>query len=356
MRRTLKHIIIACLYYTGLLFLMKRLFRPQANLSPMVLMYHQVAGEGDTENKYLMKGLYVFQSTFEKQMAFIKKKYHPLSLSQLVDSLIENRPLPKNAVVITFDDGWRDNFLYAYPVLKKYEIPAVVFITTDFIETGEIFWFLKAAVLHQFGGLTFAQFSDIFGDYAHKPNMTPSETPPDYLAFVHNDLEEFMEYLKQFKDDQILKFLEEMTEASGSDIKELLSRRLMLSWAEINEMRDPVEAGSHGCSHRIMTALPPEVVKKELAESKKIIEEKTGRMTTLFAYPNGDCNEDIKRMVKEAGYRAAVVTTGAGDTADEPDPYAIKRINVHEGISAGIGGQFSKALFYFATGYRKNIL
>ncbi|MBN1210978.1 MAG: polysaccharide deacetylase family protein [candidate division Zixibacteria bacterium] len=356
MKRLIKHILVIVLYYCGLLNLMGKLFKPKACKIPLILMYHQVAGDRETENKYLMKGLYVFQSTFDKQMSYLKKKYKPIALSQLVELLVNNQPIPENSVIITFDDGWRDNFQHAYPILKKYDIPATIFMTTDFIETGKIFWFLKAAVLHQYGGLTFEQFSGIFGNYKKEIKRASKESSENYPRLIYNDLEEFMEFLKQFKNGQILKLLDEMAAISHSDIKEFLNWRLMLNWTEINEMKDLVEIGSHGCSHHIMTFLEPEVIKKELTESKKILEEKTGRPITLFAYPNGDYNDDIKEKVRDAGYRAAICTTGTDNTDDQHDLFAIKRLNVHEGISAGIGNGFSKALFYFAICNWKKLL
>jgi len=356
MRKLIKHTLVAVLYYSGLLYSMRLLFKPKVCKSPLILMYHQVAGDQETKNKYLMKGLYVFQSTFDKQMAYLKKKYNLMTLSQLVEHLVNNRPIPKKSVIITFDDGWRDNFQYAYPVLKKYNIPATVFITTDFIESGKIFWFLKAAILHQNSRLTFEQFSDIFGNYTHDIKRSPSGSSENYLETLYTDLEEFMVFIKRFDNGQILKLLDEMAAISGLNIKELLTERLMLNWAEINEIKDLVEIGSHGCSHHIMTTLGADALKTELTESKNILEEKTGRPITLFAYPNGDYNNDIKKMVSEAGYRAAICTTGVDTTPDEHDLFAIKRLGVHEGVSAGFGNGFSKALFYFTICNWKNIL
>ncbi len=358
MRRIIKHILIATLYYSGLLSLYLFLFKPSVRKTPLILMYHQVFKNPEKENIFIQGGLYVSQDIFDKQLAYLKKKYTIISLSQLVELLERGHSLPKKIAVITFDDGWRDNYQYAYPVLKKHNLPATIFITTDFIDSRKIFWFLEAALLHQKGRLSEDQFYTIFENLpsAHENVPEKSSFNRKNLKFLYHNTESFLEFLKQFDFSTVSSILNKMSEFSGFRLLDRLTERWMLNWDEIKAMADLVEIGSHGCSHRIMTRLSPEEIMKELTTSKKTIEEKTGQPVSLFAYPNGDYSAEIEKMVSQAGYRAAIATLQGPPSPDGYELYAIKRLGVHEGMAAGIGGRFSRALFYFAINRRKNIL
>jgi len=89
-------------------------------------MYHRFGCEKDT--------LFVTPDNFSKQMDYLKRKrYRIISLSELAEGIKNNRKFPHNTVVITIDDGYKDNFIYAYPILKKYSFPATIFIITSHI-------------------------------------------------------------------------------------------------------------------------------------------------------------------------------------------------------------------------------
>ncbi len=91
---------------------------------PPILMYHHVLPKGGNQSKLVVDLAY-----FEKQMAFLKKRnYRVLPLDQLFLLILKNKPLPEKSVAITFDDGYEDNYIYAYPVLKKFKFPATIFL------------------------------------------------------------------------------------------------------------------------------------------------------------------------------------------------------------------------------------
>lgn len=91
-----------------------------------ILMYHSIGYEKDS--------FYVNPENFTKQMEYIKKNgYEVMTLDELVKAIRDKKPFKKNKVVITFDDGYRDNFQYAYPVLKRLGFSATIFLVTDFI-------------------------------------------------------------------------------------------------------------------------------------------------------------------------------------------------------------------------------
>lgn len=91
-----------------------------------VLMYHKI------DNNYMNSKLSVSPESFEKQMKFLRKwNYNIVSLNELVILLSSNDPLPCKTIAVTFDDGYKDNYTAAFPVLKKYSLPAAIFVVIN---------------------------------------------------------------------------------------------------------------------------------------------------------------------------------------------------------------------------------
>ena len=112
----------------------RKLTRSQA----AVLMYHRVCPR---ENSWSFPG--VSPNDFEKHMEYFKNNFNILPLDTLAQYLKDGKSVPQKSISITFDDGYRDNLVYAYPILKKYSIPATVFLTTGFIGTDRLLWWDK---------------------------------------------------------------------------------------------------------------------------------------------------------------------------------------------------------------------
>ena len=99
---------------------------PKGALDVRVLCYHSVNPESNNECDPIAPSL------FEKHIRHIVGKYHPVCVQDVIDHINHNTPLPKKAVLITFDDGYQDNLTYAYPILRKYNCPAIIFLATHF--------------------------------------------------------------------------------------------------------------------------------------------------------------------------------------------------------------------------------
>src|SRR3989338_10191242 len=78
---------------------------------------------------------------FEEMIRHLKKEYNIISLEKAIDLLKSKDDIPENTVVITFDDGYRDNYINAFPILKKYQVPATIFITAGVINNGDTLWY-----------------------------------------------------------------------------------------------------------------------------------------------------------------------------------------------------------------------
>ncbi len=103
-------------------------------------MYHRVILPKALPYR-LEPGMYVTPESFFTQMKFLEEYTHVIPLEELLEKLESGQPLKPRTVVITFDDGWRDNFTNAYPVLKALKLPATIFLPTSYIEEDKLFWF-----------------------------------------------------------------------------------------------------------------------------------------------------------------------------------------------------------------------
>ncbi len=287
-----------------------------------ILMYHRVLPR--TASKAgIQPGMYVNCDTFEKHIEFLNERFTIVSLESVLTQ--EHQPSSKPLCAITFDDGWFDFYKYAFPILKRNNAPATVFLPTAFIGTDKFFWTDHLAVLMD------GQNRDIpAGRNLHPLTRELIEIPGSQEL----RLETAISHLK--------KHTVETVEAVISDLEVLFGResnplgRSFLKWEEVHELYRSglVNYGSHTVNHRIMTAIGMEEARFELESSKnKLLAERLVAPGFIpFCYPNGNYDTSIRRLVAEAGYHAAVTTVN-GWNDEGRDKFSLKRISVHEDVS-----------------------
>jgi peptidoglycan/xylan/chitin deacetylase (PgdA/CDA1 family) len=340
MRRYLKYLVAVFFHYTGLNALCLRLLRETRPL--MILMYHRVLDEGDPDLQFTQPGLYVTPRVFEEQVDYISRKFEIISLAGVSEMLAGGEPLPKNCAVVTFDDGWRDNYENAYPILKKHNISATIFLTTDYIGTGKRLWFYLAGSVLKRANLPAQKTLTIIRRAREKNAVTDSDSRG------RPDPDDPIEAMKALDYDAMLSVIREIAAAAAlPEIDLNAGDNKMLNWEQVTEMnKGGIEFGSHGISHRILTGLGRDEISEELRSSREIIERRLGHTIDAFSYPNGNYNPEIAGMVRAAGYHCAVTTSGYADVSDI-NIYGLNRIGVHQDISVGPNGRFSKAMFAF---------
>jgi peptidoglycan/xylan/chitin deacetylase (PgdA/CDA1 family) len=297
-------------------------------------MYHRVLKDNDKAILSMQPGMYVTESVFKKQMIFLARYYQLISLKELLE-LWGNGGYSKDEryCIVTFDDGWLDNYLNAYPVLKKHGIPATIFVTTSFIGTNRWYWpeklsFLLLNKYQDMLGLS-NSVDDIRDDIVSSIFTSVNEScdcaKSEQIDFV-------IEALKKYSDQSIEHAIEKIYELLNISVPE---ERAVLNWDEINEMsNNGISFGSHTCNHKILTTIPLNEVREELKNSKRLLETKNINFIPVFCYPNGNRNQEIEKIVRESGYEAAV-TTRFGFENEKPDDYfGIKRIGIHNDISS----------------------
>ena len=133
----IKNTIAYLLYYSGILFIIKKY---KLNNKSIVLTYHRILPYLDRNKSFSHSAIIVDTQVFEKQIKFLTKNFNIISCNDFSNKLIHNNNFRSSSCLITFDDGWQDNYRNAYPILKKYNVPALIFPATDYINSNKLFW------------------------------------------------------------------------------------------------------------------------------------------------------------------------------------------------------------------------
>lgn len=277
-----------------------------------ILTYHRVNDEYDA----FFPAVPV--RVFAEQMDYLAHQCHVLSLEEAVARLLR-RDVPENAVVITFDDGYRDNYLNAFPVLQQLSLPATIFLATDAIDGNAPLWHDRV----------FAAFRKT--RQRELRNYFPGSGGTSYaLSSVGDKLavqRRVLAFLRTLDVTDRDAWIERLMDRLGVEEPEP-DPRLMLAWSEIKEMASHgIAFGSHTMSHPILSRLAPERLRAEILGSKKAIESQLGVEVSAFAYPNGtqdDFTPTAKEMVRECGYQCGV-TTIFGTNGEGQDVYELRR-------------------------------
>ena len=296
----------------------------------VILTYHRVLSEKELNDQFVQPGMYVREDIFEMQMEFLRAHFEILPLADLLERW-RRRSLDqqKRYCVITFDDGWLDNYLYAYPVLRRHHLPATIFLPTDFIGTEAWFWPERVGYLMKrcMKSGQMAQWTSLWDRYLGMKAINESEEESERI-------DSFIERCKEFPEGEIQGMIEEASRKLGLGFP---PERLVMNWEEVEEMSAAgVSFGSHSATHTILTKLSREEMRNELEGSFKALQRGKVAVAPVFCYPNGSFNHAISEQVKEAGYQAAVTTRFGFESGSPEDLFELKRIGVHHGISATV--------------------
>lgn len=300
--------------------------------SSVVLMYHHVM-PAEKAKRRVQAGMYVKPETFENHLLFLQRYFRIVSLSELYSNSkasLHQVDHSKPLCILTFDDGWRDFYEHAFPILKNYWVPATVFLPTDFIGTEHCFWTDRLA------HLLFQEEDKIASVTRDKVSLHPLVKRLELLKGSRElQLERAIEILKAYRDDEIEKVLLDL--AVKWNIKSDLPNRSFVTWEEVREMAQSglISYGSHTASHKILTTLSDKEVQDELVRSRRklIAENVVDPLFIPFSYPNGGYNEKVVRMVRDSGYNLSV-TTQNGWNFSRSDPYLLRRVSIHEDMTS----------------------
>lgn len=251
---------------------------------------------------------------------FKKRNYEFISLDVISDWLVENKETDKRFVIFTFDDGYRDNLEYAWPVLRKHGVPFTIYITNSFPEKHALLWWyiLEDLILN----VTCIDYSFITGRV--KQSCSGIRAKEKAFNAVRN-------HILRMNDENLSVDLERFFSDYGFDVN-YLSNELTLSWDNISELaKDPlVSIGSHTLNHYNLMNLTDEKAWSEITESKRIIESQISRRVLHFCYPLGKYGKREQEMVRRSGFRTATTIKTANIFTDHSEHlFSLPRIQVN---------------------------
>lgn len=276
-----------------------------------ILYYHRVLPAPQPFSLAMVR-----TADFERQIQLLTGLFRIITIPQLLAE-IENEALQPNTICITFDDGYADNFVYAYPILKKYGVPATIFLTTGVIGNNRLLW--HDEVLY---AVQNTAAKNIEWPLAGRATW-PLNSVPARLAFANACLEA----LKQKKTAERNQAIKRLFECCAVALNKTRPNE-MLSWEQIKEMhKHGLEFGAHTVTHPILSLLDDEEMQREILQSKQTIEAQLQTKIEIFAYPNGqprDFDERAKQVLKKCGMRCGL-TTISGMNNNHIDPFAWRR-------------------------------
>jgi len=311
--RDRKAMILSALDRVGIFDLLMRLSKRRV----AILVYHRFSEKSEP---FKLKA-----SVFEKQIQFLKRRWNIISLRDYWQHLNgDGGGLPDNAAIITLDDGYRDNYTVAFPILRKHGVPATIFVTTDFVERRAWLWSnLLEYILKKSSRKTFDLEME---DRSHLFHAGSFEEWHRTQLSIYDHCRRMGEERKNALLGQLAEKLEvEVPDATTSEFEPL-------TWDEMKEMQQSgIEFGSHTCSHGILSRLSAEELKHEVTDSKAKLEQELGMPVTSFCYPNGrweDIGDTAVAAVEKAGYKCAVTVIGGVNRSRNQDRFLLKRLCV----------------------------
>ena len=285
-----------------------------------VLNYHRIDDPSHEDFDTFLPNISATPSDFALQMDYVAQHYNVISGAELVAFVKGKRKLPARAAIITFDDGYLDNYTKAFPILKARNLPAIIFLTTDFIGTGKPFyWDLIAYCFHH----TTLEKVDLpyLGSQVWVDESTRAEIMYSWIGL-----------LKELSESEKRKIVDQLPELMKVSVPEDAFGNIMMSWSNARELSENgIEMAGHTVSHPILTRLPPEEASWELINCKRQIEDQINKRVISFAYPNGrsaDFNSELIRRVQQAGFEVAfTLLPGQMRYGDIPkNRFAIRRV------------------------------
>jgi peptidoglycan/xylan/chitin deacetylase (PgdA/CDA1 family) len=285
-----------------------------------ILRYHAICGaEG---YGYADPYICITPENFEQHVRYLTQAYAVLRLDEAVRKLAADEPLARNAVVITFDDGYRDN-LAAARTLAKYGASATFYITAGCLHGGEPFW--PSEVRHLVAAL-----------------------PPQRLTVTAGPATVDLDLTSDAGKKAAVKQLTKAFKSNLIPVREELRARLrriagagpmpqiMLTWDEVREMHAlGMTIGSHTMTHPNLPSAGLAAAREELVNARARLEGEIDAPVTMFSYPNGGADRyvtpELQRLAHDIGYEAAATSRNAF-AGRHSDLYALERIEVEESL------------------------
>lgn len=280
-----------------------------------VLAYHRVgdpAGRRDLDPSMVS----ATAGEFERQVRHLARRYSVVGLDRVVDALLEDRPLPSRPVLITFDDAYRDFRDVAWPILRRYDLPATLFVPTAYASRPERrFWWDRL-----YAAVSGAPPGEAREALDRLPPGGAAGTVEEAYGRARRELKELPHAAAMAAVDRLCRELGETREEEEA----------VLGWDGLQALaeEDGLTIGSHTREHPLLTRVSHEEARREIAGSRREIAARIGREPVAFAYPGGYHDRRVTELVRGAGYRLAFTMVDGHNRIPGADRFRLRRTGI----------------------------
>jgi peptidoglycan/xylan/chitin deacetylase (PgdA/CDA1 family) len=338
-RRVGKGAAALALHYSGarqLLSAVQR--RAVGGRRVLILSYHRVVADFADEAKRSLYTLNVEQKTFRRHLEVLQESHDVVPLDDALAVLQGTRQAARDVAVVTFDDGYRDVYTHAFPVLRDLRIPGVVYVPSSFIGSGgrlghdRLFAALRR--MKDRGIVPMAVGVGNPGERWLIDAFDGSARPEVALERL----------IARYPTPGLLRLADALEDRLGLAAARPPEGELAMSWEMLREMdAHGVITGAHTAEHTVLTNQRLDEARREIAQCKAAIEKGLKKPVNHFAYCNGYYSAGVAQALKAEGFVSAVTTEDMPNTPGV-DPFALKRKVLWEASSAGMLGFYSKPL------------
>jgi peptidoglycan/xylan/chitin deacetylase (PgdA/CDA1 family) len=274
-----------------------------------VLTYHRV--EWGTATPSPSPAITISPDAFSEQMRFIRRRYHPVSVEQVIHAVRTRTGLPRRSVLVTFDDGYEDFRSQAWPVLKELGLPVVLFVPTAYPSNpGNGFWWdrLHHAVMH-------TSRRDGLETSLGRLSLSTTRGREDASARLRA-------HVKGMQHSDALDWVA----AICRDLGVPPAPPALLTWDQLRELKkEGVAVGSHTRTHPLLTRVPPEEGRAEVAGALRDLARELGTALPILAYPAGAFDDRVVQILEEEGYVLAFTTARGVNDLARAHPLKLRR-------------------------------
>jgi peptidoglycan/xylan/chitin deacetylase (PgdA/CDA1 family) len=305
-----------------------------------VLGYHRVVADFEREASYSFPSMLISRAMLECHLDWIARRFQVVSLDELRVRLEGRSRTALPIAAITFDDGYRDVYEHAFPLLMRKGLPATVFVATNYVGTDGVLPHDKLYLLLERASHRWSSFSQQMSRVLRGLDLPlPVSTLVAAASSAQTALRTLLTSLAEIDVQRIITALEIDCGLAGGVPQGFRS----MTWDMLADMRSAgMGVGSHTMSHSLLTNESAAKVIEETAGSQQVLTAKLGAPATCFAYPDGRFDATAVRAVAAAGYRTAVTTC---DHREPGHPWlTVPRLLLWERSSVDARGRFSPAI------------
>ena len=266
---------------------------------------------------------------FRRQMALLKRRLQPISFAEALDCLQHGRPLPKGAVLVTFDDGYDDNYRVAFPILKDLGMSAMFFVSTSHIDTGAPYaydWIVHMLCTSRAATLDLPELGIEW------------PLPPD-VGLRRTLAARLLDRLKSLDADAQERLIGRLETEWGLLRAHGHADCKPMDWSQLREMQQAgMEVGSHGVTHRMLAKLPEADMQQEVSVSLATLQRELGVAPPVISYPVGGTDAFDARVVeavRDAGFALGCSYIAGTTVLSSSNRYALRRLPVERDMDLG---------------------